>query len=762
MQNFLNGTGPVISGEFHVPCHPRAGGEPRRYRNARWSLFPCIALLASVSQPVLAQSVADDAPSGGLEEIVVTAQRRAENLQEVPISITAVTSQRLQASGIAGIDQLGTVVPGLNVSSLAGVFQPAIRGISTSSTSTENPVALYIDGVYYQSQREGLRDLNDIEQVSVLKGPQGTLFGRNATAGVLQITTRRPSHDVKIEAGASYDNYQTLKGDTYITGGLGDSIAASLSLAYSTQSRGYGTALASGREIGKLQHMFSARSKWLFELGSRTEAVLVADYLNRADNFGPNYRPYPGSRPAFPTGGCTPTTNVYDSCTGMPSRSRFKGGGASLTVDHDLDFAKLVSISAYRKSKAQYRIEGPGLPGAFIYVDAIDVPSRSFSQELQLVSDKGSAFTWTAGLFYFYARNANDPLNRYFSGPLAPLPTSAAMTSTVTREKTDSFAAFGQADIKLLDATTLTLGARWTYEKRDFRGLVSARLNNGVAVPTLSRTGGSITVRKPTWRVALRQELSPDISAYVSYNRGFKSGGFNIVSPSNLSYQPEILDDFEAGLKSELFDRRLRLNIGGFLYKYKNLQVLQFINTIQTISNAAKAKIYGVDVDGELVIADGLKLSGGMTLLHSEFTSFPNATVGTARVDANGNPVGGIILAPGDASGNELPLAQKFTGTAALDYDRDVSFGKIHLNGTIYHSSSYHFEADNFLTQGGYSFLNASAGWTSLDGHYTLTAWGRNLLDKHVALTAFTGAFGRQISYGQPPRTYGVTGRVRW
>ena len=712
------------------------------------------ALIVAVAPAAVQGADSDAGQTSQLAEIVVTAQKRSQNLKDVPIAITAVSGDQLQASGVTNTEQLSTLVPGLTIRVSAGVFQPSIRGISTSSTSTENPVALYIDGVYYPIQREGLRDLNDIAQVAVLKGPQGTLFGRNATAGVIQITTKQPTHDDVVEGGVSYDNYQTIRGDTYLSGGLSESLAGSLSVDYATQGEGWGRNLTYGEDIFRLESLFSARSKFLLELGDQTDVTLIFDYINRRDSLGPNFRTYSGTLSAFP--GLRPSTDPYDSYSGVISRNTFDGGGASVTLNHEFDFAKLVSISAFRQGKGQYRFDGTGVPGAFISLDAVNVPNKSFSQELQLVSVKNNDFVWTSGLYYFYAKQGNDPLNRYFSGPLAPLPTSARMTDTVADEKTNSVAAFAQGDLKILPKTTLTVGGRYTYEKRDFQGLVSASLKNGIFVPVASDPAGTATVEKPTWRVSLNQDLTSDITAYVAYNRGFKSGGFNIVSPSALSYQPEVLDDYEIGLKTELFDKRLRFNAAGFLYEYSNLQVLQYVNLIQTISNAAKAKLHGLDVDMEEALTSDLRLSGGFTWLYSEFTDYTNAIISSPK------PTGGVNLASGDASGNQLPLAQKFSGSLSLDYDRKVNFGDLHFNISASHNSGYFFDADNFTRQRPYTMLNTSLGWTSLDKHYNLMLWGRNILDEHIASLVTASPFGYEATYGNPPLTFGVSAHVKW
>ena len=315
-------------------------------------------------------------------------------------------------------------------------------------------------------------------------------------------------------------------------------------------------------------------------------------------------------------------------------------------------------------------------------------------------------------------------------------------------------APFAQVGIKLSSETTLTLGGRYTDESRTLTGTV---LTTGIPpAPVASFAPPTLTIRQPTWRIALNQQFTPDILGYVSYNRGIKSGGFNILNPANPAYLPERLDAYEAGLKTELLDRRLRLNVGGFYYDYSNLQVTQFVGISQTIVNGAKARLYGVDVDFDARVTPELSLSGGFELLHARFTSYPGAVGSTPR------PTGGATLFPVDASGNRIPQSQKFAGTLAVNYEKPVSFGTIRANLTANHNGSYKFEADNFLGQGAYTLLNASIGWATRDDRYSLTVWGRNLADEIVFNNGTSQAIGYPVSYGQPPRTYGITARLNY
>jgi iron complex outermembrane receptor protein len=463
------------------------------------------------------QSVADTGnqsapPDSGLADIVVTAQKRSENLQRVPIAITAVSGDALIAQGVTSSLQLNTVAPGLNIRTTAGSFQPSIRGIGTSSNVVENPVALYIDGVYLPQQREGLREFNDIAQIAILKGPQGTLFGRNATGGVIQITTLAPSHNFSGSAHAEVDNYGTIKTDAYITGGLSETVAASISGAYAHQSEGWGKNLTNGHDTYKLQHDFSVRGKLLFEPSSSTSITLAGDYMSRRE-LANSYQPYGGLPLAFP--GTGPLSSVYDTYAGQDSFDAFKGGGASLTIDQDLSFAKLVSITSYRKSTAEYQFDNSSVPSPYFIVHSPKSPNEDYTQEIQLISPKGNGFTWVVGAFYFHNNASSSPILRFFSGPYTPLSTSAAQTTTYATEKTESVAPFGQATWEFLPKTNLTVGVRYTYEKRTLDAARQEILRVNSATTTLMFNPPSLTVKKSTFRAAIDHRFGDNLLGYV-------------------------------------------------------------------------------------------------------------------------------------------------------------------------------------------------------------------------------------------------------
>ena len=708
------------------------------------------SILASLlaTSAAWAQNADAESDDGGLQEIVVTAQKRAENLQEVPIAVTAVGGEAIAASGVADTRELAALIPGLAIRTTTGSFQPAIRGIGTSSSVVENPVSLYIDGVYYPQQREGLRELNDIEQIAVLKGPQGTLFGRNATGGVIQITTRKPSQEFSGEVGASIDNYALIKGNIYLTGGLGENVAASLSTFYSTQGDGWGKNVTTGNDTYRLRHDFQVRGKVHIEPGPDTQLTIIGDYQDK-DALTNSFQDYPGTQLSFVN--LVPLTSEYDTYSGIDPEQKFKGGGLSLQIDHDFGFAKFLSITSWRKGKGRYLFANAYDPASSFIVDSPNAPNENYTQEIQLISPK-QTFSWVLGAYYFHNKIGALPHLRIVSGGAAPAPTSTVLNTTNGLEFSESIAPFGQVDWEFAENTTLTLGARYTYEKRTVDTASTILRRNGTTVNVALNAKQSI--EKPSFRVALAHKFSDDVLGYLSYNTGIKSGGFNVINPGNPAYLPEKLTAYEAGLKTELFDNRVRFNVAGFYYDYSNVQVIQFLAGAQTVVNGASAKLYGIDADFEAELGQGLRLSGGFMVEHSEFTDYNNAVFSTPR------PTGGAIITIGSAAGKRLPLAQEFVGTIALDWHHELSSGSIDANVTANFNGDYFFEPDNFLRQGSYTMLNTSLKYTLPGDRISFSVFGKNLTNEHILAQPSTQPIGYPTTYGGAPRTYGVTARV--
>ncbi len=683
---------------------------------------------------------ASPAPDG-LADIVVTAQRRKQSLQSVPIAVQAFSEARLDASGIENTADLAMVTPGLVTVRGVGLSSPFLRGIGSSSNGpgVESPVATYVDGVYYGSKASAMTSLENVERVEVLKGPQGTLFGRNATGGLIQIVTRDPSPTSGFTARVGYQNYDTVTATGYLTGGLAPNVSADVMVDYRNQGEGWGRNIVTGADVN-VTDSFLARSKLLLEPGPDTRIVLAVDYSDwesdtglasrfREGFLGANGLPYSGPR--------------YGVQSTFDQFFRSEAGGASLTVSHDFGAVALTSITAYRRTDYAFAFDGDATPAPVLRFETA-VNERQFSQELQLSGGAPGSLEWTAGAFYFDADGQQSVL---FSGTSLPtLITRAVYGGQSTR----SYAAYAQLTYPVLDNTRITLGARYNSEKRGLNGnVLLTALDGSVTRPTVVPTGTDATFNKLTWRIALDHDLAPDVLAYASYNRGFRSGGFNPSNLTNPPFRPEVLDAYEVGLKSSLFDRRVRLNVGAFFYNFNDIQLSQFVLGVQTIRNAARAELYGVDLDAEILVNSQLRLSGSFEYLKGEFKSFPGAAF-AVPLPAGGN---GVMI--GDASGKNMIRAPRFTGNIAADYTLPIAAHlSADLNVTYSYNGGFFWEPDNFVKQAPYSLVNARAS-LNFDDRHKITFWARNITNEYYDSTSSAAAVGTVASPGEP-RTYGV------
>jgi iron complex outermembrane recepter protein len=710
-----------------------------------------------------AEARANDSGSVGIAEIVVTAQRRAQSMQDVPIAVTAVSSAMLETAGIQSTADLQELTPGLTVPDFNGYFEPHIRGVGTSSNGPgiENPIALYIDGVYIASPAASLLSLNNIDRIEVDKGPQGTLFGRNATGGLIQVITRDPQQSPHLDADVSYGNYQNVVSRVYATDGLTEGLSADLAFRYEYQGQGFGRNLYDGSDTSRLSHDLAARSKFLFEPSSATQVRLTLDYEDRAgtrDIFHEGTQ-YPSTFNNAFFGGPYPQGGAYDVNEDQPFNTSIQSGGAALQINQDLGGVSLESISGYRKSSFFFSLDLDFTPLPILNSVARQ-HDEQLSQELRVSGNSTDKLKWTAGLYYFYANDGWNPFGFGFGPtPVSPVPDVPVISSSVDDQITNSAAGYGQASYEVLPDTNLTLGGRYTYERKSVDGAETS-LVGGVPVAVTPYPGPGLgiptraTFDKFSYRIALDHKFTPAILGYVSYSTGFKSGGFNLAADVNPPYKPEDIKATEVGLKTELFDRRLRLNVSAFNYLYDDIQVGQYLGDTEIIVNGAKAKMYGADIDGELAVIGGLTFNGGFSYIHDRFLSYPDASFII--------PIGGCVPIPavvpcsGSAAGNKLPYTPTITANVGGDYKWALPFGAINISVNYFRSGAWFAAPDNVGFQPAYDLVNGSLSWTDLGDHLKAGLFVRNLGNTAYATSVTEATPGEVLSRG-PPRMYGVT-----
>lgn len=707
--------------------------------------------------PGQAMAQSSEPRSSGLEEVVVTAQKREENLQSVPIAIAAVSANMMDKMQIVDLSTLVQAVPGLQYSFAFSNPQFTLRGITNYSNGpwVESGVNIYVDGVYSANNQASVFSFNNIERVEVLKGPQGTLFGRNALGGVVSITTKTPSQTPTFDVEAGYGNFDTVSGKFYGATGIGQNIAADIAVYAQKQSDGWGTNLYDG---GKLHYGEEAavRSKWVFTPGDNTTITLVGDYEHTE----------PPILGTATINGVYPFVNIgpvhmggfWDSYLpdiGLLDVTKY---GGAVTVNHDLEWAEIVSISGLSYSKVkknstrpaaypynpQNPAQGQTLSGFTLNALQI-VDTRTITQELQLKSPASSKLKWIAGIFV---------LNDEIDNLAYRAPVTGALVYTDANQKTESYAGFGQITTPLFsDATRLTLGFRYTSDRREVDG--NTYTAAGAVIPgssIVSNPEPSKTWKEPTYTVVLDRDFSDSIMGYASYTRGFQSGSYNISSSVNEGpVDPQTLDAFEIGLKADLADNRMRVNTSVFHYKMHDLLVSQNIDNVRITSNAASAEYRGVDLDVSFLPLDNLTITAGAGYTEPEYTDYRNATF--YRPNPNGN--GTFVAFVGDATGNQIAYSEKFSASLSANYEIETDLGDFSLSAIGNYHSGAHYDAQGLLVQPAYTVVNTSVKWTRPGAAWDVKLWSNNLLNEKYVSTLFANT---PVMYMNPapPRTYGI------
>jgi iron complex outermembrane receptor protein len=680
-------------------------------------------LFGTVIVPVYAQE------AGQLEAIVVTAQKRAERLQDVPISDSVVTAAEALNRGVTDTTSLQMVVPGLVINHTANEGNFFIRGVGTNlfGPASEQTVAMYVDGVYMPSPEANMFSFNNIERIEVLKGPQGTLFGRNTTGGVVQVITLDPSQTFGGNVTAGYANYQTVNASGYVTGGLTPTVAADLALQYENQGVGWGHNFTTGLENGiSAKDNYALRSKWKFTPSDTTTLRLILDYSRQYVKY--DYQLLPGIvSPNAPTQKFPGRFNALGDLNDF-ELTRTKG--ASIQLDQNAGVVRIVNILSYRHTEVGYVLDQDDTPvvAADLFLPSL---AHNWSEELQIHNADDAKFKWVLGGFYYDAYAAYTPIN---------IDDGAVVLDD--NQITHSSAGFGQATAPLLEDTNLTFGARYTSESQKYVDTTFIGPTNVGTFPA------SQTFTKVTWRAALDHHFTNDVMGYISDNRGFKSGGYNMITVIGTDpFKPETLDAYEIGLKTEWLDHRLRWNSAAFLYNYTDIQIEVPVTGGTLTTNGPKARIKGFENEVQAKPVEQLQLTAGLTWLDGHYTSYPGAlAIG---------PTGGSGTV--DATGNYTVASPKLTGNVGGNYSFNLPAGKLQPNISVSYDDGFFFYADNRLTQPSYWLLNASLTWYALNDAWSVQAWGKNLNNAvYYEGRSEQGGLGdaqRQAA----PRTYGLT-----
>ncbi len=721
-------------------------------------------LLATFACSAFAQEVR------ALEEIIVTAQKRAESLQDVPIAVSAFDAETLRLSGISSLDDISQRTPGLTMGRFNAV-QPQIfiRGIGSTdqSASGDQSVGIFIDGVYMG--RTGFVDLDffDLERVEVLRGPQGTLYGKNVVGGAINLVTERPSDtfDARLEATVGNLDRRSLRG--VVHGPLADTLAGKLTVSW-TERDGYARSATTGRKLSDEDNL-TLRGSLLFTPADDLDVLVTADYArdrlagNNRHCLGEQFIFFPWFAPGSPF---APSPCSPDPFTNEKTVDGFQNrdvGGMSATVTWDAPFGELTSITAWRKGDYDIQEDFSGSDAPLVVRNAID-EIEQFSQEFRIADQTADGrFNWLAGVYGYWA-DIERVENNDFSGndvPIAllllqvpPGTVPSFNTFYFQENETTSYAIFGQGTWALSDEVNLTVGARYTYEKKkaDIRGAGFDPTESFLVAPYDISASKSWNAFTP--KVTLDWRPVEELMLYFSVADGFKSGGFNGTAPDSVAAQTpfdqEEARQFEIGLKSELLDRRLRANLTAFHIDYDDLQVFQLVDGARLIvDNAADARSRGMELEVLAQVTDALTLSGHYAYLDTKYKDFINE-------------------AGEDFSGNRLTRAPKHSYNLGATYRTDIDrrFG-LTLHAEYSYRSRVFYDPDNFplVGDGGRGLLDARAVLSLRDHNVDISLWGRNLTDKVHVTQAIDGRGPFNLSQNAAgvigePRMYGLT--VTW
>jgi len=746
------------------------------------SIYKIALLIATSSLPGVAAAQdgtsQDGAAQAGFGEIIVTAQRREESVQDVPLSVTAVSSGTLEDRHFTDPSQLQFIAPNLQFTSFAlspGATNFSVRGIGTSSFSQliEPSVATVIDDVVLGRPEMGVMQFSDLERVEILAGPQGMLFGKNASAGLINIVTRRPqlgetTLDTHAEVGVVNAAHKCCSVVLQATGNvaLGETAAFRLN-GYFTQYKGLVKDVFPnlGSDYGHKEYGFKPKFYW--EPSANFSLYLAGDFAHGTGIGTGATTPRavaPGS-PLLPyqidAGIVASDTNLLRS-SNAANNVTFDVGGIQARADYSFDSGVTISnILAWRKYKAFHTFDAD-----YHQIPSIDLASayfnfRQLTEELRLSSPSDGALEYQAG-FFFYAGQTDRRDYAEANLNIGPVPDGYiqwAGLDAYDKLRSRSYALYGQATYHLTDAFSLTAGGRYTWDRlRDVAHAQSVGFVFGFS-PDADYTQTN-NAKDFSWRVSAQYDFTPDVMGYVTVSTGYKGPGFNQVYSGGSAVGPEQSTAYELGLKSQIGNNVL-FNVSLYWEEVKDLQVQGYIPEIPAylISNAGSLRARGIEAELKVKAASDLQLSVNAAYSDAKFKSFEGAICYPNQTEAQGcvadpeNP-GSFFT---DASGNRLQNAPKLSGTIALDYSPALS-GDLDgfLHADLYGRTSVNFSANGnpATTQKGYFLANASAGFGPASEAWKVSVFCRNCFDQRFITFMESNPGGIAGDYGQ---TFGLT-----
>lgn len=717
---------------------------------------------ATIAVPVYAQQAtpAIDGKSAG--DIIVTAQKRSERVKDVPAVLLVQTQQQLEAAGVRSPTDLSIAFPGLTYANSNAVSQPAIRGVTTNATgaSVENPVAVYIDGIYQPMQAmTNSYDVSNVSGIEVLKGPQGTLFGRNVVAGAVMISTRNPNlHDTSgrfevtgsdFGGGSSKSAFNHSETGFITTPIIPGELAASLSGGYYQRGDFVQNIAPSGADAGEFKRI-SLQGKLLWQPSDRIKILFNARYYHEnaaiggsiRDNVDAVLRTNAAGVRMYPDG--VVATQPWTTANDEETRAILQVQSYSLRADFDTDIGTFTSLSAFQHVSSNERTDTDG--GYSPLCRAAKTCSQLIyayknpqivTQEVDFSSKKFGEFSFVAGVF------------AYSKSLIGPVANDAVGFLYQYRGLVRSFAGFVDGTLDLTSRLSLIAGVRYTYDNEYERG------TDVITLPDTPKHENSWSAA--TKRFVIKYRPVDMVNLYASYSEGYQAGfensrafynktTFALVAPAQPT-NPQYLTDYEVGAKFNVHG--ITLNLSAYRYDYTDMVVQRYNGIATVFQNAAGARITGVDFDGTVPFGGGFSAAGGVSWLpQAIYTDFTNAAV---TVPIAGNTATVVTT---NLTGTRLLRAPKISASLSLNYQGHIGRDRIEVHGTLYHSDRFHTQLGNYNDSLSYTMINLSASYSPHDGPLTFTVFGRNLTNK-AYLNGTVASAVAFVDYWAPPRELG-------
>ena len=760
-----------------------------------------VVATGATAQEKTSPPVQNDAPAsgpvaqvddGGIADIVVTAQKRRDTIQTVPVAVTALDQRALDSAAVQDIRDFAGRVPSLVVDSVAagpGAAAIAIRGISFEDIekSFDPAVGVVVDGVFIGTNTGQLLDSFDLERLEVLRGPQGTLFGRNTIAGVISVTRTKPTDEAGARGTFSYANFDTKRGRLVVNSGLLGGAVALKGFVNYDDTGGYYHNVTKNRREGKYETLSGGLTALIKPIEGITAEVTYEHERERGETVVAPLSatgqdviclavPVGGGaviRPFAPAQECDrfglPDHGLYTTFENIATPVRNDTNAITANINADLGHGfSLASITGYRQNKESVRQDFDA--SSINFFDTLrNQQYEQFSQELRVVGNLTDRLNLLVGAYYFASNYQNLQLSNFGAGLLAPV---ALQLRQDVDHHSKSYAGFADARYKLTDQLSFGGGVRYTEDKKRIfnnYGAPAALVPNGQCLlANQALCYGKASFGKFTWRANVDYQIEPSKLLYASFNKGFRSGGFNgrAASPTSLGpYQPETVNAYEAGLKLDWLDHKLRTNIAVYHTEYNNKQeeIVQpspagSANPQETVvKNAASARINGVELEVTAKPSRELTLTASFSYTDAKYKKFLN--------DVNGD------LIPDDVSTLSLRRAPKKQGSIGVDYSKPIGIGTFDLSTTLRYQDRYAtcivpakpavigaVTNDPRCFTSNRENLSAQIGYT-FPVHGTelkLSIFGRNLTDKRDLASTLPVAGLLTFGTGISPRTYGI------